>query len=608
MVSTIFLSVSAIVYNIMLMFVFFTKKKIDTVENKIFTRLIIFSFGALFSELIITIIPPDINFFPFVVSMKMYLIFLALWLSVFMEYVFIITRNNDETEMVDYKKKYKKLYIVYWIINCILALVIIVLPIYFFNENNMKYSYGPSVNVIFALSAFYTVIMLFYIIKNAKHLKKKGYMPIIFLVILLLATAIAQNLNPALLLANASFAFITMLMYHTIENPDIRMIEQLNKNRLLIERHNESKANLLFKITQDVRVPVKEILEISEAITTEKDIDAMKQGAKIINYNAKQLSAIANSVLNVSEIDVKNIRVFETTYNMNNLYNEILLIMKNKMKNDIEFKHDISDSIPEYLYGDATKIKQIICSLLSNSIKNTKEGFIQLNVASIVRYDVCRLLITVEDSGCGMEIENINKILEFDDELSPEDLRNLDKLEIDLKSVKRIINILGGNLIIKSEVNKGSTFTIILDQKIDMEEKNNSDKQINKISKTFVNNKKVLVINDDPKELGFIERILNKNNIEVTTAMYGRESIDKIKAGEQYDLILLDDEMTPDSAVAIYKELKENPKFKIKTIVMLAKNKEFIKEEYLKDYEFTDYLLKNKLKEELEKVINKYIF
>ena len=190
MSSTIFLSIASLLYIIMLMIVFFTKDKVKTSENKLFPKLLIVSFMSLISELYITLMPKNMDFAPFVVSMKLFLVLCVLWLSYFMEYVFIITRNNEKRAIIDYKKDYKKVYIPFWIITIIIMTVIMILPINFYDQGNIKYSYGTSVNIVFALSGIYTTIMAMYILKNIKNLKNRGYMPICFLVFLLIITAI----------------------------------------------------------------------------------------------------------------------------------------------------------------------------------------------------------------------------------------------------------------------------------------------------------------------------------------------------------------------------------------------------------------------------------
>ena len=251
--ATIFLSIASMLYMIMVAIVYFTKEKVNTSENKIFSKLVLISLASLFSEIYITFIPIDMKIPLFVISLKVYLILCVFWLSYFMEYVFIITRNNENKLLINYKQKYKKTYIKFWIITAFVVIAIILLPISFYNENGMKYSYGPSVNVVFGLSALHMIIMFIYIIKNLKNLKNKGYMPIIFFVVLLSIVAIVQKLYPNLLLANTCFALITTLMYYTIENPDIKIAKELAFSKMIAEESRDRTLNTLNEISDELK-------------------------------------------------------------------------------------------------------------------------------------------------------------------------------------------------------------------------------------------------------------------------------------------------------------------------------------------------------------------
>ena len=218
---------------------------------------------------------------------------------------------------------------------------------------------------------------------------------------------------------------------------------------------------------------------------------------------------------------------------------------------------------------------------------------------------MCRLLITIEDTGCGMELDSINDILSNDDKIEKEEIEKVNDLDVDLKITKKIIKLLGGVLLIKSEVNKGSTFTIVLDQKIYKEENDNDifSSYINKMS----NKKRILLVDDKYEELKNISKYIENKDIEVVTSMYGNDAIERIENKELYDLIIMDDEMKPLNAIETYRELKKISKFKIKTIIMIDKNKDFIKEHYIKDYKFKDYILKEDLKSEIDRIIDEYL-
>ena len=276
-------------------------------------------------------------------------------------------------------------------------------------------------------------------------------------------------------------------------------------------------------------------------------------------------------------------------------------IAKTLNKNEnVTLKFDINSNIPDMLYGDDVRLKQILISVLSNSIDHTETGFINLSLSSIVRYDVVRLIIKIEDSGCGMSIDKINTILDDNRELTKEEVQKLDKLDMDLVATIKSIKLLGGSFNIRSEENKGSTFTIVIDQKCDIKNKTDIMRNMEKYSSDVFGKKRVLVVDDDKEELFKISDILSKCNVDINTTMSGKDCIYKIKAGEIYNLIIIDDELKSESGLGTLQELKKNKKFNSKVIIMLNKNKEHLKSHYIEDG-FDDVILKDDLAEELKK-------
>ena len=271
----------------MLVIVYFTKERVNTSENSIFTKLLVVSFLSLCSELYIVLMPLSMEVLPFVISLKLYLLLCVLWISYFMEYVFIITRNNERKELINYKNDYKAVYIIFWIIILLVELSIVLLPIYFHNGDTIKYSYGPSVNVLFGLSGVFTIIMLFYILKNFKHIKEKGYRPIIFLVLLLLATAIVQKINPGLLIANTCFALITTLMYYTIENPDIKMMKDLAYAKEVADISRSRTLDTLDEIDVKLKDTINKMFSFGYKKIDKNNIDELN--SKISNFKKQSV-------------------------------------------------------------------------------------------------------------------------------------------------------------------------------------------------------------------------------------------------------------------------------------------------------------------------------
>lgn len=597
----IFLTVSALFYTLINTIIFFKKKKINKIENKIYTYLLLVSIVSMVMELSITV-TTNLAFFGTFIQ-KAFLAVLVVWLSLFLLYTFVITLFDFKKSESDNLKKYRLLFYILLFASIILISCIFILPIYFNSTEVGKYTYGPSVDVVFKTAQVYTIIMSILLFLNFKKINRKGYLPIITFIILLILTSLIQKVHPEMLITNAVFGIIVFLMYHTIENPDVKMVSALNQNRILIEKSNEEKANLLFKVSQEVKRPIYEIEKANNVILNSSSLDTIKHNSLVIGLNVKNLMSISDSLLDISKLDFKNIKIDNSDYNVVNLFNEIKAIAKNRMKDGIDFRFNVSKIIPEYLYGDRVKLKQVVSSLLFNSIKYTSSGFIELEVNSIIKYDVCRLMISVSDSGKGIDIVKINEILSSDTSLTDKELERLSSLDIDLLVINKVVKMLNGTLIIRSEKGKGSEFLIIIDQKI-----KNHDigvmKKVEKYSREVFNHKRVLVIDDDIDTLNRVGKILEDRNYEVIKSSFGQDCMNIIKNSLDIDIILLDDANVDMSALDVLKMLKNNH-VNIPVLVMLSNKKEFMKEHYLNDG-FRDYIIKEKLVSELNK-LDKYV-
>lgn len=581
---------------VLLTVVFFSKKRLVSIENTIYSYIILTSLFGTMIGVPCYYFMKDYEFFGVanIITSKAYLVYLVTWITLFTAYIFIISIK---------KINKKKVLNIFTIIFILLSLIVCVLPLYYKSENGIVYSYGPSANFMYLASAIAIVIILICIIINIKYIKQKKFLPVIAFIIIGTIIMTIQKMNPGLLLITFGEAFITFLMYFTIENPDMKLIKELNENRVLVEKNNEEKSNFLFKMTAEIRNPINFIYKTSEELLNEKSREKLQTGIRTININSRKVSYLINDVLNISSLDVKNMKFIDKKYNIYNIIDEIKKRLNSEKKDNVDFRYNISENIPKELYGDAIKVKQILMTILMNSVKYTKNGFIELNITPMIKYDTCRLIISIEDSGIGMNLSLVNDLLNMDEDLTDEDLSKLGKIDLNLNIVKKIIKYLGGSVMIKSEDDKGTEFTIILDQKI------GNDKNIgefSKYNKVLFKKKRVLLVNDDIKELNQIEQILKKEDISVVTTMYGRDCINKVIYEEKFDLIIIDDEMPEFSGLDTLKELKKIEEFNIPIIITLGREKDNIKDHYIKDG-FKDYIVKEQLDSEVKRIIEKYL-
>ena len=593
----------ALIFSILLCLIYFSKKKVKTVENKIYGMMLLM--GTL-DCLIITIermlvisgnindITPLINTILQITNKVDYIALITLSSCLFI-YTLIITMTKS-------KDKIKPIIKIISIINFIIFIIMLFFKVELITSGNIISVSGGPIIPAFITCGIYILLSIFITLVNIHKLSKK-HIPIVSIIFIFLFLMFIFKTDPYIMIISIAVTFVNYLMYFTIENPDLKVVNELLRNRELVEKQMEDKSRFLFEMSQEIKTPTKNILSVVKNYDKLDEDADKKESIGIIENNANNILFKLNDILNISSMDASKIKISNNEYNTLNLFNNIENITKNFIGNkNIKLEIDITDNLPKKLYGDDVKLKQIIMSVLFNSIENTKEGLISVKIDSIVRYDVCRLILKISDTGCGMSLSKINNILDDNQELTEIDVKKLDKLDMDLKATIKAVKLLGGSFNIKSEENKGSTFTIVIDQKCDIEEKTNIMKDALKYSSDVFGKKRILIVDDDKEELFKILNILSKYNVDINTTMSSKDCIDRIKSGELYNLIIVDDELKNSSAMSLLKELKRLKKIKTPVIVMLDKSKEHFKKYYIEDG-FKDFIIKDNITDDIEKII-----
>lgn len=590
----IFFLLEAIFYMVLLMIIYFNKPRLKTKDNNVYSFLIVVAILELLTELFLDIIGPKYQTLGFlsVFVAKLFCVLLLLWITTLCSYVVMV--SFDMKNKQEKFEKVKKIFYVIFIINMI---AIFVLPIDFVYFKEAGYTTGPGVNLVYIFSFVFSFVGVACLIWNIKNIRNKKFLPMLIFLFLGGFGSYIQFKEPGLLLAVPIHAYITFIMYFTIENPDMKMVEELEKNRKLIDRNIEEKSNLLFELSHEVREPLKKINEISYNYKNTNNVEELQESLKEINEKANDMSLLVNDILDISITSRKNMQIYEETYNPESLFKKLVMKFKEENNNRITFSYAISESMPKELYGDSVKIKQIVNTVLTNAFKYTKEGYVDLKVTNINKYDIARLIITVEDTGCGMSIDKVNDILNNNKEFSKEELDNLEKINVGIKLANKLVIEMGGILVIKSEENKGTKVTIIIDEQIKEDSYNKILEEDN-----YLRNTKIAILGDKTRKINKIRDLMKQ--YEVKTYLEKEELIEQIKKKEKYDLIILFDDMKP-SGIEVLKSLKEIKGYKTPTVVLLEDNKTSIKEHYIKDG-FTEYLLLSDINEEIKK-LDKYL-
>ena len=599
MYTGIYFLIEAIVYSMLLMTVYFRKKVFKSKENKVYSILVVVSFFELIVEFILDFVGPMYKEIPNVSYFvaRLFSFGVELWITILLCYVLFVCLSIKKKER--YIPVVRNIAIVLMIIFTTLNFI---LPLNFKYDGYIAYTYGPSVNIIYLSAFLYSFIGIIALIRNIKNIKDKRFFPILIFLIVGGIASYIQYMNPGLLLATPIHAFITFLMYFTIENPDVKMIEEYHKAKEISDNANEDKTMFLYNMTNDIRLITKDInyntdAAINEMSNKKLDKDLVNDYLRAIKENTARFTTMTNEILDVDSIDSASIKVYDDKYNIKLLLKKIVTLYSDECsKKGLTFRSDIASDLPEYLYGDNLGLKNVLTSILDNSIKYTKEGYIELNVNTIIKNNIARLIITIEDSGLGISPDEMDSIFyKRKEEIDGSNMKS------NLFTARKLITLMGGTIIPSSNYGNGTTMKIVLDQKI-VEEAN---EKYNKYE-SFYDEKKILLVDDNISTEKIISKLIRDTNIKLDYVSLGKEALDKIRGKEKYDLILLDEVMDPLDGVTVMKKFKDIRNFKTNVILLTRNNEYEYNEEYLK-YGFSGYLLKPISKDKLFEIIDKYL-
>ena len=520
----------------------------------------------------------------------------------------LLEKNND-------KEKEKKYNLVTAILLIVLVVIIasisLTLPIDYSSSKSGLYNFGgPATAVVYIDGILLFMAMCLALIIKNKNLPVKQKKPIYFsfitfVIFITVQLVFEYDYNTVSFI----FAFMIATLYFTIESQDSRLIEELEASKEASAIADKAKTEFLLNMSHEIRTPLNAIMGFSNGLLEEDINDSAKGDVRNIVMASENLLELVNGILDISKIEANKLEIIETPYNFRDMFDELVLLTKARLGDKpLDFKYSYDKNIPEYLYGDATRLKQVIINLLTNAVKYTNSGYMMLNISGKIKEDKVKLVITVQDSGIGIKKENIDKLFSKFDRLGVEKETSVEGTGLGLAITKKLVELMHGNINVQSEYGSGSKFTIRVDQKIlkgEELEKAKNKKPVQTEQIIDAHGKKVLVVDDNLLNIKVAERLLAKYNVTIESVMSGQECLDKVNAGK-YDLILLDDMMPKMTGGETFVKLKEIEGFNTPVVILTANAITGMREQYLSEG-FDDYLAKPIEQLELNRVMKKYL-
>ena len=582
-----------IIYTACLSIIYFSKQRINNKENKIYKKLIILNIIGLIIQLMCDYVSYRYDYVSQIFSgfvLRIYLVYFVLWINEFMFYLIVITRDK-------FDDKWMK---IFTIIESIIAFVL-PFELYTDSANGIYYTTGPAITFTFLLSSLIITIMIFLVIKYWKKSDKKKLIPILLFAIFGMFAAILQMAHPELVITTVAESLICFIMYFTIENPDIKIIEQLQLAKEQADKANQAKTDFLSSMSHEIRTPLNAIVGFSDCICHADTLEEAKDNAKDIVNASNTLLEIVNGILDISKIEAGKLEIVNSPYDAKELFSSLAKLIKPRMnEKGLDFQVYIAPDLPKVLYGDHANVKKVVTNILSNASKYTDKGFVRYEVNCVNNGNRCRLIISVEDSGRGIKKENIDKLFTKFQRLEEDRNTTIEGTGLGLAITKQLVELMGGKVIVHTVYGEGSKFTIILDQPIEKESALQKVQGPN-LTHLDLTGVKILIVDDNTLNLKVSTKLFERYHATIECVDSGFRCLEKIQAGEKYDIILLDDMMPKMSGVETLKKLKQLPNFSTPVVALTANAITGMREKYISDG-FNDYLAKPIEKDEMIRV------
>ena len=536
-----------------------------------------------------------------------YIMLAVLSYVAFLYVVSIIKENYQESRIKGYR----------WCYPLVISLLSLILfPFRIVHFERGSYVTSPAVYVTYIAIAYYILVVFGLFIRYWTFINRKKRQIILGMIIVTGSAMLSQTFNHVAGVTAFAVTLMVLGLYLSEESPDVKLIQELQKEKARAEAANHAKSQFLANMSHEMRTPINAIIGMDEMILRETRETDTKEHAVDIKNAAQILHSLINDTLDLSKIESGKMEIIPVEYQLSSLINDLVNMasVRAKAKN-LELLVKVDPNLPSAYFGDDVRIRQILTNILTNAVKYTNEGSVTLTARLKERQDGLAILyFSVADTGVGIKPEDMPKLYAAFERIEEGKHRTEEGTGLGMSITTKLLELMGSRIQVDSEYGKGSDFHFELEQRIiDPKPIGDFHENIRQLAKDYhysavftAPNAKVLVVDDNEINRKVFIGLLKQTKIQVMEAASGKSCLEQVRQ-QHFDLIFLDHMMPEMDGIETLAHMKEIPEEenlcrKTPVIILTANAITGAREEYLK-MGFDEYLSKPIVPEKLERMI-----
>ncbi len=447
---------------------YYSKQRVLNKENTIYICLVVTSFIGITLELMCIYFVSQLDIFPLITEIvnRGFLLYIFVWDILFSLYIFTISFNGKNSISIFVQKNKFLLFCIFAVLCLIGITLLIVLPIQYYSDGICVYSYGNATDVLYFINTLFVILWLTCLVPNIKSVGYKKYIPLFMFIVLAILNLIIREINPGILLITASQTFITIMMYFTIENPDMKIIAKLNYAKQQTEALNQVKDEFLKNMSHELMTPLNKAIGINSFNMTNED-EEVQDNAEMVDSILQDVTEISRNIIDTINLQTGLLKLNNKVYDPKDVFDKVIKLKIEKAKNkNIKLELKIKGKLPTALYGDDTKIKQVLMNIVDNAIKYTNKGNVKIVVKNELEANNCMLIINVKDTGIGISPSNVRKLFKEFGRIEVDKNITTPGMGLGLSISKQILDLMNGTIEVNSKENIGSEFIIKVNQEL----------------------------------------------------------------------------------------------------------------------------------------------